>query len=85
MQPPNTLNPVPNNVTPPFVPRGTLLPEVIRIGSALDSMPNSDANVSARLVEWWAIRAHAKDDANELELKSILYRWEDLRWDIVES
>ena len=63
IQPPNTLNKVPNTVTPPLVPRGTLAPEVIRMGVPLDSIPNSEANVSAKLVAWCAIREHANADA----------------------
>ena len=63
-KPPNALNPVPNRVTPPFVPGGTFFPVVIKIGWLLESIPNSDANVSARLVAWCATRAHASDDAS---------------------
>lgn len=70
MHPPITLNTVPSNVTPPFVPRGTFLPEVIRIGVPSDNIPSSEAKVSARLVEWWAIKAQARADANGSVLKS---------------
>lgn len=69
--PPSMLKTVPKNVTPPLVPRGTLFPEVIRIGLPFDSIPSSDAKVSARLVEWWAIKAHVRADANGSVLKSV--------------
>ena len=70
IHPPNALNAVPNAVTPPFVPGGTVLPEMIRNGLLFDSIPSSDARVSARLVEWWAMSAQVSADANGCLLKS---------------
>jgi hypothetical protein len=71
MKPPSALHPVPIRVTPPLVPGGTFLPFVTRIGHPLESIPSSDASVSAKLVAWCAIREHAKADGRGLLAKSI--------------
>lgn len=44
--PPAKLTKSPQVETPPFVPRGTFLKVVIKIGSDFESIPSSDAQVS---------------------------------------
>lgn len=44
---------VPRTDMPPFVPGGTGLNVVIRMGGDLDNMPNSDAKVSPKQQAKW--------------------------------
>ena len=48
--PPMALTINPTIVTAPFVPGGTLLPDVINFGLSFDRIPNSEESVSARHV-----------------------------------
>lgn len=84
ISPPSALHPVPIDVTPPFVPCGTLLPDVIKTGRPSDSIPSSEASVSARLVAWWATRAHASADARGDSPKSdgFAREWEGENGDV---
>ena len=71
VKPPSALHPVPIRVTPPLVPGGTFLPFITRIVHPLESIPSSDASVSAKLVAWCAISELAKADGRGLLAKSI--------------
>jgi hypothetical protein len=73
VKPPSALHPVPIRVTPPLVPGGTFLPFITRIVHPLESIPSSDASVSAKLVVWCTISEHAKADRSGLLTKSILH------------
>lgn len=51
MNPPARDATVPSTDSPPLVPGGTGLNVVIKMGGDLESMPNSDANVSPKQQE----------------------------------
>jgi hypothetical protein len=54
-KPPNKLASVPPSDIPPFVPGGTVLSVVIRIGGCEERMPSSEARVSPKQQAKWLV------------------------------